>query len=138
MRVNEVLKGVLQTKSSRHRKIDSKCDIHKFRRFSGKCKTYRLDVYYCTNCGYQLPIADIFGVETLCSGCDKPTRVKIGKMPLMPICSKCQDLKKKQRLGEKVEVKVDTPRPDIDSQWIESEVKSEDVFTEMLDELGLK
>lgn len=125
---------LLPNKLARPRKINGKCLTHKYRRFSKKNKTYRTDRYYCANCGHQKLIVDIFGSECLCWGCDKIFNIKVGDTRLFPLCANC--LNKKH--GKDVEVIKTLDAQDISSDWIEGETKKEDIFEEMLGELGIK
>ncbi len=83
--------------------VNNRCKgIHKYRRFGKNNKTYRLDVYYCANCGHQVKIENIFGYNSLCWGCGKPFNIPAGMLKLMPTCPNCtskDDKRIKHKIG---------------------------------------
>lgn len=124
------MNSVIPNKLQKVRKIENKCTIHKYRRFSLKNKTFRTDCYYCANCGHKVKIEDIFGTKSICWECKKEFSIGIHNQ----VYPKCEDCRKSKGIS------ITKPAPDIDLDFLESsdvETNSNDKGIELLKELGL-
>ena len=111
--------------------VNNRCKaVHKYRRFSKGNKTYKLDVYYCANCGHQVKIVDIFGRYTICWSCEKPFSVGVRMLKLFPTCPDCTRKDGKRILNMK---------PDVDLTWMEDKKEETSITVDdLLREVGLK
>lgn len=120
---------VIPNKLARVKKVENKCAIHMYRRFSLKNKTFRTDLYYCAKCGHKVKVELIFGTKCICWKCKKEFSIGIHNQ----IYPKCEDCRKSS--GKEVIIPT---RPDIELDFLESsEVEKSDKGTELLKELGL-
>jgi hypothetical protein len=108
--------------------VNGKCITHKYRRFARNNKTYKLDVYFCSNCGKQVKIGEIFGHKNICWKCGDEFSIPVGMLKLFPICQNCDKPERFKYKG----METDT------LEWMEDQKEKETTIDDLLKEVGLK
>jgi ribosomal protein L37AE/L43A len=93
-------------KYSPRKKVENPCkgNVHRYRRFSKKNKTYRTDVYFCADCGNRIKLESIFGSLTRCWNCGKVFNFDFVRLPIFPICENCRKGVKEETVKPETEL----------------------------------